>query len=104
SLANERGAYRASRHFKAQAELRVKQYEEQVMREIADAFHTAQSCLARVTRTRRARELAEAALQAEEQKLIGGKSALYFVLQLQNDLASARFAELRAVADYNQAL
>ena len=36
--------------------------------------------------------------------LAGGKSTLFFVLQLQNDLAAARSAEVRARADYNQAL
>ncbi len=104
SRATERGNYRISKHTKAQAELRVKQYEEQVMREIADAVYTARACLERASRTRRARELSEEALAAEEQKLAGGKSTLFFVLQLQNDLASARSAELRAKAGYNQAL
>lgn len=100
----ERGNYRASRHASTQAELRVKQFEEQVMREISDAIHTARSRYERVALTRRARELSEAALNAEEQKLAGGKSTLFFVLQLQNDLAAARSAEVRARADYNQAL
>ena len=74
------------------------------MREISDAVHTSRSRLDRVALTRRARELSESALDAEEQKLAGGKSTLFFVLQLQNDLASARSAEVRAKADYNQAL
>jgi outer membrane protein len=102
--AAERGSYRASKYLRTQAELRVKQYEEQVLREISDAIHTVRSSLERVTRTARARTLAAEALSAEEQKLAGGKSTLFFVLQLQNDLASARFAELRAKADYNQAV
>ncbi len=101
--ASERANFRASKHAKAQAELRVRQYEEQVLREISDAVHTARSHFDRVGLTRRARELSVAALEAEEQKLAGGKSTLFFVLQLQNDLASARSAELRARADYNQA-
>lgn len=104
SRAAERGNHRASRHAKAQAELRVKQYEERVLREISDALHTARSRYEHVALTRRARELSEAALEAEEQKLAGGKSTLFFVLQLQNDLAAARSAEVRARADYNQAL
>ena len=98
----ERANFRASKHAKSQAELRVKQYEEQVMREISDAVHTARSRFDRVALTRRARELSQAALEAEEQKLAGGKSTLFFVLQLQNDLATARSAEIRARADYNQ--
>jgi outer membrane protein TolC len=102
-LAAERANFRASKHVKAQAELRVKQYEELVMREISDALHTARSQFERVTLTRRARELSEAALEAENQKLTGGKSTIFLVLELQNDLATARAAELRAKADYNRA-
>lgn len=104
SRATERGNYRISKHTKAQAELRVKQCEEQVMREIADAVYTARSCLERVARTRRARELSEEALAAEEQKLAGGKSTLFLVLELQNNNAASRSAEVRAKADYRQAL
>jgi outer membrane protein len=102
-LAAERANFRASKHVKAQAELRVKQYEELVMREISDALHTARSNFDRVTLTRRARELSEAALEAENQKLTGGKSTIFIVLELQNDVATARAAELRAKADYNRA-
>lgn len=102
-LAAERASFRASKYTKAQAELRVKQYEELVMREISDAHHTARTQLERVTLTRRARELAESALEAENQKLTGGKSTVFLVLELQNDLATARAAELRAKADFNRA-
>jgi outer membrane protein TolC len=104
TLSAERANYRASKNLKAQAELRVKQLEEQVMREISDAVHTVQSRFERVERSRRARELSEAALEAEEQKLTGGKSTLFFVLQLQSDLATSRSAEIRAKADYNRAV
>jgi outer membrane protein len=100
-LSAERANFRASKQLKQQAELRVKQYEELVMRQIADALQTAQAQYQRVTLTRRARELSEAALEAENEKLTGGKSTLYLVLELQNDFATARAAELRAKADYN---
>jgi outer membrane protein TolC len=100
-LSAERANFRASKQLKQQAELRVKQYEELVMRQIADALQTAQAQHQRVTLTRRARELSEAALEAENQKLTGGKSTLYLVLEMQNDFAMARTAELRAKADYN---
>lgn len=102
-LTAERANFRGSKQLKEQAELRVKQYEELVMRQISDALHTAQSQLERVTLTRRARELSEAALEAENEKLTGGKSTVYLVLEMQNDLATARVAEWRAKADYNRA-
>ena len=102
-LASERANFRASKQMKEQAELRVKQYEELVMRQISDALHTARAQYDRVTLTRHARELSEAALEAENQKLVGGKSTIFLVLELQSDLATARAAELRAKADYNKA-
>ena len=101
-LTTERANFRASKQLKEQAELRVKQYEELVMRQISDALHTTRSQLGRVTLTRRARELSEAALDAENEKLTGGKSTVYLVLEMQNDLATARTAELRAKADFNR--
>ena len=52
---------------------------------------------------RRAADFARQALEAEERKLAGGASTLFFVLQLQTDLASARTTEVRALAEYNQA-
>jgi outer membrane protein len=102
-LATERANFRASKQLKQQAELRLKQYEELVMRQVSDALHTARSHFERVTLSRKARELSEAALDAENQKLVGGKSTVFFVLELQNDLATARAAEIRAKADYNKA-
>ena len=104
TLSQERANFRASKNLKTQAELRVKQLEEQVMREISDAVHTVRSRFERVERSRRARELSELALSAEEQKLAGGKSTLFFVLQLQSELATSRSAEIRSKADYNRAV
>ena len=100
----ERGNYQTSRHLKAQAELLLKQKEELVLREIADAIDTAHSSLDRVRATRRAAQYSKAALAAEEQRLAGGKSTLFFVLQLQRDLAAAQSAKVRAEANYNQAV
>ena len=100
----ERANYRASKQLREQMRLRVKQQEELVMREISDALHTARASLERVSLTRRAREFSERALEAEERKLAGGKSTVFFVLQLQGDLASTQSAELRAAADYNRSV
>jgi outer membrane protein TolC len=57
-----------------------------------------------VTARREARIYAEAALEAEQKKLENGKSTSFVVLQLTKDLTTARSAEIRALADYNQAL
>lgn len=103
-LVKERGNYRASQRVKAQAALLVRQQEELALREIADALSMARSSLERVAATRRASGFARAALASEERRLTGGKSTLFFVLQLQRDLATAQTAEARAKADYNKAL
>lgn len=104
SRAAERGNFRASRELKEQAVLLVKQKEELVLREVTDAFDTARTSLNRVTATRRATEAARLAVQIEEQRLTGGKSDVFFVLQLQANLAAAQSAEVRAKADYNKAV
>lgn len=92
----ERANYRASRLAKEQAQLRLQQMEELVLREIADAVHTARLKLQGTRAAESASSLAAQALAAEERKLAGGTSSLFFVLQLQNDALALRDAELRA--------
>ncbi len=104
SRKTERANYRSGKHLKAQAELLVKQKEEIVLREISDALSTARAALVRVQATGRAVQFAQTALEAEERKLAGGKSTLFFVLQLQRDLTTAQATEIRAKADYNRAV
>jgi outer membrane protein TolC len=100
----ERGEFKASKHLKAQAELFLKQREELIMREVSDAFHTARSSYDRAVAARDAAQYSRAALEAEEKRLAGGTSSIFFVLQLQNDLVRSQIAEARARADYNKAL
>jgi len=103
-LSAERAAYRASRRLEAQAQLRLQQKREIVMREIADAVVSARSGWERVRAARSATLLARQALEAEERKLAGGKSEMFIVLQMQNDFALARSAEVLAEADSQKAL
>jgi outer membrane protein TolC len=104
SRSRERATYRAGKQLKEQALLRLKQKEELVMREISDALFNAQAALEGSQASRRALDYARSALEAEEQKLVGGKSTLFFVLQLQTDLATTESAEVRARANYNKAI
>ena len=99
-----RNAYRSNEALLERSVLSVKRLEQQIMVEIDNALKTAQSAFQRVAATRAAREYAEAALQAEQKKLESGKSTSFQVLQLQKDLTDARGAEIRALADYNNAL
>jgi HAE1 family hydrophobic/amphiphilic exporter-1 len=57
-----------------------------------------------VDATQKARIYADAALKAEQGKYAVGKSTTFIVLQLQNNLTSARSQEIRALANYNEAL
>ena len=65
---------------------------------------TAKSDYESVQATRQSRIYAEAALDAEQKKYAVGKSTTFTVLQLQNNLTTARSQEIRALADYNKAL
>lgn len=100
----ERADYRASKELQAQAELLVRQREELVLRQVDDALRTTRSAFDRVVATRLAAESAEAAVAAEIEKLNAGKSTFFVVLDLQGQEAEARSEELRARADYCQAI
>lgn len=50
------------------------------------------------------REFAQRSLEAEERKLNLGQSTAFFVLEAQEELASAQVRELEAIANYNIAL
>ena len=84
--------------------LQLKQLEQNVMVQIDNAVKAAQSAWESVDATKSARTYAEAALDAEQKKYAVGKSTTFTVLQLQNNLTSARSQEIRALANYNQAL
>jgi outer membrane protein len=96
--------YRISKAQREQAILDLKRLEQNILVEIDDAIKQAEANLQRVKATENARGYSEAALEAEEKKLENGKSTSFFVLQLQNDLTTARSEEIRALADYNKSL
>ena len=54
--------------------------------------------------THQATLYAQDALDAEQKKLENGKSTSFNVLALQSALTTASSAEIRALADYNEAL
>lgn len=99
-----RNNYKIAKAQKQQVQLLLKQKEQDVMVEIDDAVKLVQTNFERVEATRQARTFAEAALDAEQKKLANGKSTSFFVLQFQRDLTTARFQEIRALAEYNISL
>jgi outer membrane protein TolC len=101
---SERSNYRLAKAAQKQALLRLKQLEQDIVLQINDAVKLAQRNYERVASARQAREFAEAALEAEQQKLESGKSTTFVVLELQTKLTRARSAEIQALADYNKSL
>lgn len=99
-----RETYRRSQVEKRKLLLGYKKAEQSIMLEIDNALKLAQSNFERIDATQKAREFAEAALDAEQKKLENGKSTSFVVLQLQRDLTVARLEEISALAQYNKSL
>jgi outer membrane protein TolC len=100
----ERARYRASKELKKQAELILKQKEELILREIADAIDLAHYSYERAQSAREAAQFAVEAVEAEELRQRQGAGSIFLVLQAQTDLANARLTEAAARRDYNKAL
>jgi outer membrane protein TolC len=99
-----RNQLKAGKATEKQLLLKLKQLEQNVMVQIDNAVKAAQSAWESVDATRQTRIYAEAALDAEQKKYAVGKSTTFTVLQLQNNLTTARSQEIRALANYRQAL
>lgn len=95
-----RAAYAQARVDLEQAQLRLKEQEQQIYTDLKIAVRTVETNFKRIQALKVARELAQRQLEAEEEKLKVGLSTNYFVLQYQRDLATARSQEIRAVVDY----
>jgi len=99
-----RNALKADKAVEQQDLLKLKQLEQNIMVQIDNAVKQAQSAWESVDATKHQRIYAEAALDAEQKKYAVGKSTTFTVLQLQNNLTSARSQEIRSLANYNEAL
>jgi outer membrane protein TolC len=99
-----RNNYKSAKASLEQQLLQLKKVEVTVVMAIDNDVKTVKTDLLKVSSTRKAREYAGEALQAEQVKLDHGQSTSFIVLQLQNNLTAARSAEIRALADYNIAL
>ncbi len=99
-----RNQLKAGKAMEKQLLLQLKQLEQNVMVQIDNAVKAAESAWESADATRQQRIYAEAALNAEQGKYAVGKSTTFIVLQLQTALTTARSQEIRALANYNQAL
>jgi outer membrane protein len=87
----------------AQAEAGITQVRKTIRAEVLDAAAAVQTAGARIEAAHAAREAAEVQLAAEEDRFKVGLSTNFLVLTRQNDLASARLAEIEALTDYRTA-
>lgn len=99
-----RNSYKIAKAKRQQNELQLKQIIQNALIAIENAIAAVNTDFQAVSARKEARVYAEAALEAEQKKLENGKSTSFVVLQLTKDLTTARSAEIRALADYNQAL
>ena len=102
--AKARNALKISKVTEKTLLLTLKSKEQSAMVAIDNAVKAAQSAWESVDATQKARTYVEAALNAEQGKYAAGKSTTFTVLQLQSALTTARSNEIRALADYNEAL
>jgi outer membrane protein len=103
-LREGRGRFRAAKLTLAQAKVNLQRLEQSIVVEVANAAGQIENTAQRVEATRRARELAQQSLVAEEKRLQVGQSTTFTVLQFQDLLTAAQLSEDRAIADYSIAL
>lgn len=99
-----RNTYKSDKASEQQLLIKLKQLEQNIMLQINDGVIQVRSAWESVDATKEARIYAEAALDAEQKKYAVGKSTTFTVLQLQNNLTSARSQEIRSLANYNEAI
>lgn len=99
-----RNTYKSQKVTLKQALLTLKQDEQNALVAIDNAVKTAESDYESVNATRQARIYAEAALDAEQKTYAVGKATTFEVLTYQNDLTTARSAEIRALANYEESI
>ena len=99
-----RNQYKANKVTLQQVVLQLKQLEQNVLVQIDNAVKQAESAYQSAEATKQARISAEAALDAEQKTYAVGKATTFEVLTYQNNLTTARSAEIRALANYNEAI
>jgi len=103
-LSSQQAAVARARVQLNQVQAQLKQVELQIATEVTNAAITVRSDAERVQAAQVARELAQRQLDAENSKFAVGMSTNYFVVQAQNQLATAQNNELQAVLNYRKAL
>jgi outer membrane protein len=89
---------------KQQQQTSLADFEMQIATAVREAGRQVNTNLKRVEATRKARELAEKRLEAEQKRFTVGLSTTFELFQAQRDLSRARQSELNATIDYNRSL
>ncbi|MEO6725833.1 MAG: TolC family protein [Blastocatellia bacterium] len=87
-----------------QTDLQARRLLQNIEVEVRNAVQSAETAKMRIEAAKAAREYAQQQLEGEEKKFAAGLSTTFFILQRQNDLSQAQYAELQALADYNKSV
>ena len=96
----ERGRYNQAREEENKNKALLEQLHQTILVEVDTAIQEARGDYLRISLTRQARIYAEAALEAEENRLAAGKGTIFLVLEAQRNLTKAQSDEIRAQTDY----
>ncbi len=99
-----RGAYNQAQLEAAKQLMMLNELEQQIIVDVDNASGEVVTSELRIASNMEARVLARQTLDAGEERLRAGTGTTFEVLELQEKLARAEAAELRARADYNKAL
>jgi outer membrane protein TolC len=103
-LSTQKAAVARARVQLNQVQAQLKQIELQVATEVTNQAITIRSNIERVQAAQAARELAQRQLDAENSKFAVGMSTNYFVINAQNQLATAQNNELQSILNYRKSL
>lgn len=87
-----------------QTDLQTRRLLQNIEVEVRNAVQSVETAKMRIDAAKAAREYAQQQLEGEEKKFAAGLSTTFFILQRQNDLSQAQYAELQALADYNKSV
>ena len=99
-----KGRLQAARLQDAQALVALKQLEQTIIVDVANAAGEVSTAHQRIDSTTEARRLARESLSAGEKRHAAGSATTFEVLQLQKSMTEAEAALIRAEADYRKAL
>jgi outer membrane protein TolC len=99
-----RGSVLSAQLSAAQSVISLQRLEQQIVVDVDNSVGTVITSRERIESTREARRLAVESLAAGEKRLELGTGTTFEVLELQKRLAQAQFAELQALADFNNSV